>query len=311
MLSFLQRRHKSQELTAVGVHADGVSVVRASVGVSRPRIAVCDFRLWEGAGDEAKVLGRAAANFGLKHEQCTTVLADQEYKLLLTEAPDVKADELRAALRWRVKDLIDFHINDATLDVFELPGTAAPGTARSMYAVVAQKQVVQQRIALLEGAGVNLQVIDIPELAQRNLAALSPHDANGVVLLSLNAKGGLLTVTKQGELYFSRNIDVGFNALREGARTSDYLDRIVLEVQRSLDYYDSHFRQSPLAHLLIAPLPGEVPGLIDHLNANLGVKASMLELETLLDFQRPVSAETQWRCLSTVGAALRQEVRAL
>ena len=310
---FLFKRRTSQlELTAVGLQSDGACVVRAaSAGSRRPKIALLEFRDWDGRQPETKALARLAADFGLKRTPCTTVLSANEYKLLLTEAPDVKTDELKAAIRWRINDLIDFHINDATLDVFELPGATAPGVQRSMYAVVARKQVIQQRVDLLEAAGINLQVIDVPELAQRNIAALLPQDAEGVVLLSLNASGGLLTITKRAEIYMSRALDVGFEVLRQASNPTDYFDRIVLEVQRSLDYYDSHFRQAPLNSLVLAPMPHAIPGLLEHLNANLNVKATLMDLNEVAEFPRAVSLELQWKCLFAVGAALRQEGAAL
>ena len=311
MLSLFKRRNQQSDLTAVALQAEGVAIAQVAHGGARPRLQRLEFRAWDSAANDPKTLARVAHDFGLKRARCATVLAPDDYKLLLAEAPDVKADELKAAVRWRIKDLIDFHINDATLDVFELPNVGAAGGPRSMYAAVARKQTIQARVDLLETAGMNLDVIDIPELAQRNLAALTPQDANGVVLLSLYADGGLLTVTKQAQMYFSRTIDVGFNALRESARAADYFDRIALEVQRSLDYYDSHFRQAPLAQLLIAPVPDEIPGLVDHLNANLGIKAAMLDLSAVLDFGQPAPADVQWRCLTAVGAALRREHRAL
>ena len=49
------------------------------------------------------------------------------------------------------------------------------------------------------------------------------------------------------------------------------MDAIVLEVQRSLDYYESHFGQPPINSLVIAPLQQNVPGLVDYFASNLGV----------------------------------------
>ena len=162
-----------------------------------------------------KTLARIATDYGLKRAVCTTVLDQTEYSLLLTEAPDVPAEELRAAMRWRVKDLIDFHINDATLDVFDIPGERVVGRARPMYTVAARSAVIQKRVDQLDAAGINLQVIDIIELAQRNLATLLPEDVRGVALLSFTAGAGLLTITKQSELYLSRNLDIGLDALTQ------------------------------------------------------------------------------------------------
>lgn len=235
------------------------------------------------------------------------MLDQSDYSLLLTEAPDVPADELRAAMRWRIKDLIDFHINDATLDVFDVPGERVAGRARPMYAVAARSPAIQKRVDLLDAAGIDLEVIDIAELAQRNLAMLLPEDARGVVVVSFLAGSGLLTVTKQGELYMSRSLDLGLDSMLSASEPAAYFDRVVLEVQRSLDYYDSHFRQPPVAGLVLAPTSRPVPGLEEHLRANLNVTVSTMDLTQLMDTRADFDLIARARCLITIGAALRQE----
>ncbi|MDH3672481.1 MAG: pilus assembly protein PilM [Gammaproteobacteria bacterium] len=298
-------------LTGIDLQREGVSIARVVREPGRrPAVTLCDFRPWDGTDDRLQLIERIAADFELGQTRCTTPLAEGEYAMLLTEAPDVAPDELKRAIRWRVKDLIDFHINDATLDVFDVPGDNVPGRARAMYAVAARNDAIQQRVDLLDAAGINLDVIDIAEMAQRNLASLLPEDANGVVMLALNANSGLITITKQGEIYLSRNIDMGLDVLT-GHDVAGYFDRIVLEVQRSLDYYDSHFRQSPIGKLFLAPMATTVAGMAEHLNANLDLEVSMMKLEELLGYDVQIPAPLEARCLTAIGAALRQETTAL
>jgi len=298
-------------LTGVGLRADGVCVVRVERTAGRaPALTLVDFRPWGDQGQD-KVLARVAVDYDLARSRCTTVLDANEYSLLLTEAPDVPPDELRAAIRWRIKDLIDFHINDATLDVFDLPGEKAAGRARSMYAVAARSSAIQKRADMMHAAGINLDVIDIPEMAQRNLAALLPEDAKGVVLLSFTSGGGLITISRQSDIYLSRNIDIGLEMMASFQDTGELFDRVVLEVQRSLDYYDSHFRQSPVTTLALAPMPHEVPGLVDHLKANLSLNVITMDLTKLMECEAELKPELQSLCLAVLGAALRQEERAL
>jgi len=298
-------------LTGVGLRSDGVCVVRVERSAGRaPALTLVDFRPW-GDQDQEKVLARAASDYDLGRSRCTTVLDASEYSMLLTEAPDVPPDELRAAIRWRIKDLIDFHINDATLDVFDLPGEKAAGRARSMYVVAARSSAIQKRADMMHAAGINLDVIDIPEMAQRNLAALLPEDAKGVVLLSFTRGGGLITISRQAEIYLSRNIDIGLEMLASFQDTNELFDRIALEVQRSLDYYDSHFRQAPVSTIALAPMPQEVPGLVDYLKANLSLDVITMDLAKLMECEVDLRPELQATCLAVLGAALRQEEKAL
>ncbi|HEX9628043.1 MAG TPA: pilus assembly protein PilM [Acidiferrobacterales bacterium] len=310
-MRFWKKASKPNGLTAIGLGSQGVSMVRVAADGARPRIVDWDFRPAEAGRSAAQLVAGLVGDHQLKQARCTTFLNGGDYQLLLTEAPDVQPEELRAAVRWRIKDLIGFHINDASLDVFDLPGEAAPGRAREMYVVAARNPAIQERVDLLDAAGVDLQVIDIPELAQRNVAALLPEDAEGVALLALKAASGMLTLTRNGDLYLSRSIGVGADGLAQEAERLAVVDQIVLEIQRSLDYFESHFRSAPIRHLVLAPMTVEVPGLLDHLRGNLNLLVSPLDVNTLVDAQQPLPAEFQARCLTTIGAALRREAKAL
>lgn len=294
-------------LTGIGLHAQGVSVVSVEPGAGgRPRVSACAFRPLNGdAGGRSRVLEQLADEFDLGRRRCTTGLNRDEYSLLLTEAPEVPEEELRAAVRWRIKDLVDFPIQEATVDVFELPGGRAPGRGRSVYVVAAPNAILQRRVDLLTGAGINLDVIDVPEMAQRNLAGLLPQDQGGVVMISFGASQGLITITRDGELYLSRNLKLGLDAFADGGDVLEHYDSVVLEVQRSLDYYDSFFRMAPIGNLVIAPTPSDVSGLIEHINRNLSLSATQMNLHAYLDMEADCAPEQIPYCLGTLGAALR------
>ena len=226
----------------------------------RPALTRLDYQPWNGAEPE-KLLTRLAGELGLKNTRCTTLLDTSDYSLLLTEAPEAPPEELRAALRWRIKDMIDFHVNDATLDVFDVPGERAPGRPRSLYAVAARSSAIQKRVDLMDlvrhPSGRDRHPGDGATQSGRTIAA----GRQGVAFLTFDAGRGLLTISRQGELYFSRVIEIGIDRLTgDGDRTGWY-DRIVLEVQRSLDYYESHFRQAPAVALALGPFPASHAGI--------------------------------------------------
>lgn len=312
MFPFFKSRRLVPGLTGIELRKDGVSLVRVLREPGRPpRVTACEFRTDGGADDRNQVLGRLSSEQDLKRARCTTVLDPEEYTLLLTEAPDVPPDELRSAMRWRIKDLIDFHVDDATIDVFDVTTPNASGNTRPMYVVAARNAAIQRRVDQCDAAGVGLDVIDIPEMAQRNLASILPEDVRGVVMLTLTATRGLITITRQGELFLSRRLEMGIETLNAAPAREPYFDQIALEVQRSLDYFDSHFRQAPVDQLVFSPSANAVPGLMAYLNQNLNVKGSVLNLADVLQYD-PACAETlAGPGLIALGAALRQEEKVL
>ncbi|WP_126452399.1 pilus assembly protein PilM [Sulfuriflexus mobilis] len=308
-------------MTAVSLDAEGIAIARVQrEEAHRPRLDVCRYLPTEPGADTATVLEGLVSELGLEQGRGVIVMQPDSHSLLLIEAPDVQPAELKAAVRWRIKDLIDFHIDDAVIDVFEIPEQGvAPGKARLMYAVAARSSLIQEQVGILDKSSLALEIIDIPELAIRNIAALLDEDVRGVALLYFGQRSGLITLTRQGSLYLSRNIDIGLQQMvaagsHDGElhpQTRQALERIVLEVQRSLDYYESHFSQPPISSLILAPLEQDIPGVIPYLSANLGMAVSMLDLNSIFDMDDTIDVATQARCLTAIGAALRLEQKAL
>lgn len=257
-----------------------------------------------------------AKDLSASRYHCTTLLSSGEYQLLSVDAPNVPADEMKAAIRWRLKDMLDFHIDAATIDVLDIPvDKNAPGRNRTIYAVAARNQLIEQRQSWFAEAKIPLSVIDIPEMAQRNISALLEPEGRGVALLSFDIDGGLLTVTYGGELYLSRRIDAPLSQLAQPdmeQRNACY-DRITLELQRSLDHFDRQCHFIALSKLILAPLADAASGLRDYLAANLYMPVEALNLDVVMDLSKVPelkNLEAQQRYFMTLGTALREEENA-
>jgi MSHA biogenesis protein MshI len=131
-------------------------------------------------------------------------------------------------------------------------------------------------------------------------------------MLYLDSDSGLITITRQQTLYLSRRIDMGYQVLGTDVNTAAArLDRIVVEIQRSLDYYESHFSQPPVTNVVITPLPERIAGFDEYLGRQLGISARLLDLNTLIDVETPLEQELQSHCVLAIGAALREESKEL
>ncbi|WP_308602476.1 MULTISPECIES: agglutinin biogenesis protein MshI [unclassified Massilia] len=262
--------------------------------------------------DHAELLEKAGRDLHAHAYRAITVLSPGEYQILLVDAPNVAVDELKTAVRWRLKDLLDFHVDDATIDVADLPvdANAAVRAQHSMFAVAARNSVIGARQKLFSAAKVDLSVIDIPEMAQRNISALVEPAGRGVAMLSFGEDGGLLTVSYRGELYLARRIDIALAQLldEDHDRKNASFDRVTLELQRSLDNFERQYSFISVAKLVLAPSP--ITGLDEYLSSNLYTPVETLDLATVFDFARaPELADVglQQRFLVPLGAALRHE----
>jgi MSHA biogenesis protein MshI len=298
---------------AVTLGSRGVHIAQARYVGARPQVMKCSFHPL--AEVSAAALEKVRKEAQLDAARFTTLLSANEYQLMMVDAPNVPVDELKTAIRWKIKDALSYHIDDATIDVLQIPinkyGADRP---QSLYAVAASNETIRKRIGLFEKARIELSVIDIPEMAQRNIAALFETEARGLVLLSFSDEGGLLTITCDGELFLARRMDITLGQMQDADENlrQQYLDRVELEVQRSLDYFDRQFHHIPVSRMLVcAP---ESLKLERRLADSLGLPVALLDLAQGMDINLvPELADNEYAChaLPALGAALRKERRAL
>ena len=302
LLAYFTRRRAVSSQIGVYVTPDGVAAAQVTPRVGgKPRLERCVYE--KDGSDDAFV--RAVDRLPSKRASTVTVLDPTGYRLLLVESPDVPADELRAAVRWRVKDLIDYHIDDAVIDVFEMPRHARGGPNRMMYAVTAKADVVKREIERIEGAGLKLDVVDIPELSLRNIATLLEADQRGAALLYLSERRSTLLLVRQGVLYLARYIETGVATLAEARELrADLVAGLALEVRRSLDYFESHYEQTSIQQLHVSGLEATDRETISR-ELSIGVRE--IDLTALLETEEALSPELQRLCMPAIGAALRKD----
>ena len=254
-------------------------------------------------------LQKTASTMKLGRYECAVLLRPSEYQLLLVDSPSVPREELKSAIRWKIKDMIDYHVDDAAVDVLDIPPPEG-GDSRNhmMFAVSANNEIIQAKIREFEEAHIALRVIDIPETAQRNIAALYEEQERGVALAYFGLEAGLLTITHRGELYLTRRLDVGVDALAADPDGEDGgpVERVALEIQRTLDHFERQFRHVAVGRLLLAPT-GRPTRLPEILRARFEMPVAAIDLSEVLAFGGAApDAVTQWRLFHHFGAALRE-----
>ena len=309
LISLFKRKQKQDGMAGVTIDGTGISLSKICHPEGQPpSLEACVYRSCD-ISNQASVMAGLVDELNLKGATCSHVLQPGEYTLLFVEAPpNVAAEELKSAVRWRIKDLIDFHIDDAVFDVFDIPGQSHGNRPQMMYVVAVQSTVIQKKVELIQSAGLDISIIDIPELTQRNISALLPEDVAGVALLYLSETGGIITLCRQTVLYLTRNLDIGTKTLfseSEAENRERAFDSVVLEVQRSLDYYESHYAQAPIKTLVISAENENISELINYLNLNLGITSRVLDIDVVIDSKVKIDGALQTHCMPAIGGALR------
>lgn len=291
----------SKEWLGVEAREDGVAIAQVSFDPAHgPRLHHCEFSRGESA---AAVLADLVSRHGLERLPCNWVLDSHQYSLLLLEAPRVADDELREALRWQIKDLITFPVDQAVLDVFELPEDGSRGR-RMVYVAAAQRRSIEAVVAASREARLKLRSIDIGELSLRNVAERVSSDARGLALVRLQRGRGNVLLFRQGQLYLSRQFELNYGA---GADEALPEEALILEMQRSLDYYERQMAQEAPARILLCGDNISTDKITDSIRQSFSTPLDRLQLAQLIEGAEAFDESTLQLCVAAIGAALRGE----
>lgn len=293
---FFSRRHRPPAgHVALSLATDRLALV-ALPADGRPAIAI--ERITN--GDPASTLQTLVRETAIESMACEWVLGPGSYSLVQVDKPAVPAEEWIQALRWKVRDLIGFPLEDAVMDAFEVPGLESRGRPPTLYLAVARKDDLRPLVATIEAAGLQLARIGIADLAWAEaVRQLAPGDDSQAALV-LDARGGSMLALRERKLFVARRFEFDADdqrALRDpgAGRSARLFERIALELQRTLDYFDRTHQRPPPRRLLLLASADELQGLAEALREQLG-----------LEVQQP-SPESHWKVLATLppGASVR------
>lgn len=307
---------KNAELMAIRLGHDGL--YSACIRHPAEGLPVLDFLSFYPIANQSWsiLLERLARESPAKQKKCLLQLNQNDYQWFAIDALNVPDEELKNALLWRLKELIDYPIENASFDLLKVPGDIHNGGRnQSLIAVIAANQNLIKNQNLFVAAKLALSLIDVPETAQRNISARLETEGRALAMLSFDALGGLLTVSYAGELYLSRRLDINSQDLmqQDFAERDASFERISLELQRSLDHFDRQHNYITTSKLVLAPLGDVAEALRQYLSTNMYLPVEILDLTSLLNLEKVPelkSAERQQAFFAILGAALRQEAGA-
>ena len=304
-LPFFKKKAKSAGRVGITVAPDLLTLVHMEMRKGVPHLLRCENVALESEKEAGKALAKLVKDLDLEGEQCSYVLNVKDYSLHLVEAPNVEQDELRSAMRWKIKDMLDMKVDDAAIDVFPVPEDAYRGR-KMVYVVATMRSKIPAIVDMVNSAGLELAIVDIPELAMRNLTSLYVEDGNGVAFMDLRRSGSTMNITRNGDLYLSRRINTQLDP--DVLQTEDWAnlrDRLILEIQRSLDYYESQMGKGQITRIVIGPRQHDGEAMTRALDELLTAQVSHLNIADHLKSEVELTPEMQQLAMAAIGATLR------
>jgi MSHA biogenesis protein MshI len=262
----------------------GVALRQQSISyfVRKANESKCE--VFENKGNTIAKALKALVNVEPLPGQCHLVLAHAHSQIVQVDKPNVPAAEIKAALKWQIKDLVSIAPENMILDYFDGPTLA--GGHEKVNVVCVAKNDLMALVSIFNDAQLNINSITTEEFAFASLLPLQ-EDAVLFVCQQPNEEINLLIV-KNGQLFFSRRLR-GFAQIVNKSQdelSMGIIDSLSLEIQRSTDYFERQLKQAPIKIIEIL-LPVEQEAfLASKLAENTNVEVKLFAMPETLESLR-------------------------
>jgi MSHA biogenesis protein MshI len=233
---------------------DGVAVAQVLSG-SNNAGSVVRTEFIEANGQEAQV--EALRNWvranRLQKTPCVCLIAHDDCDVYQVEKPEVEESEMMQAVTWKIKDLIGYDVGNAVVDSYPMP-PSSKNNLQQVGVVAAHDSVIGSYVDSIRSSAMRLRTLDIHDLVRSNLQVVRQSAGKSLALMTFSDDAGLLGVYHDTDLYVSREFKIGLDRLEKaGADDESAFDALLLEIQRSFDYFESYYGVGVVTDLRIFP----------------------------------------------------------
>jgi len=300
-LLFNKKTRKSSIRVCLRISNEGTSIAVSQLKSNKLTLQRCvNFSAYE-ISQTPNLIQSYIEQEKLSGESASIILDSADYQVLLTEMPEVSEDEICDALWWKVKDLVAFEVENAQVDYIELPEDSAKHQGRKVYAVIADKCKVAAKVSLVEELGLNPVLVEVPETALLHLVSNLCSDLVGTSILYMDPEQSLLLLLSEGNMYLSRTLQYNY---------FDRLEAVALDLQRSMDYYESQIGKPPCTKVVVLPLQNDDSEIMQVLRANVGAEITSIDLNEIVNAKDTLNIDVQENCLLAISGAMHADKKA-
>lgn len=218
------------------------------------------------------------------------VIPETVYQWVQIEKPNLPEQEIVSALPWAIKELVNYEPSEIIADFYDL--TLKQGDQAKINVVVTNRTLLLPFLNLLHDSEIALELVTTAEMAICDMV-IQDDGAHMVISQQVGCEPSL-HIIRNGELLLSRKLrgltplaQQPLNQLKLGL-----LDVFGLELQRSLDFFESQLKQPPIKSLQLAIPNLELNGIAQELSEFFPAK--VLALEPCLPLCQQQNAEMQF-----------------
>lgn len=331
MLSRLLRRDKSPAGARIGVALGAQGMLAARIEkpfAQRPRLSEVVFQPVAAESDWPQAFRHVADVLSAQGLPTVVQVHAQLASLLQLALPEVPEAERPSALKFRAREVSPIPLDDMALDYVDVQGMRVRGGEKAAYCAVARLSQMRALRDAVKGAGLRLEAIDVTDMVLRHLLGrIQTPEENGA-LLFIGSHGARIIVARADQLYLFRTSNLAADQLEklqversagEGlqlAKSDDLgmpsrdagqqrTEALLLDIQRTLDFYDSNFTDPPPRRLWVLPGWRFMPSVASQLGEQMRMPVRELKLEEVLDGVEALQGQPIDLATLAIGAALR------
>ncbi|MBI1953016.1 MAG: pilus assembly protein PilM [Candidatus Omnitrophica bacterium] len=194
---------------------------------------------------KTQALQELAAELKLQGAKLSTAVSGAQSVLRTATFPKMTKEELGAALAFEAEKHIPFKLEEVFFDFQILE--EKPGNRMEVLLAAARRDLVDSHLAVLQGADLIPDVVDLEASALANAWEVSPagQDQEVAGLVHLGARGTLVNFFLGKRLQFSREIPFGTNFFSEAPAEAlqTKWEEWLAQCRTSFDFYENQFGQ--------------------------------------------------------------------
>jgi type IV pilus assembly protein PilM len=155
-------------------------------------------------------------DLGLKGADVVTAIGGHDVIIKKIEMDRMKETDAREVIRWEAEQHVPFDIKSVELD-FQILDPQGEGLQMQVLLVAAKRELVDNKVGLLQDAGVNPIIIDIDAFALHNAFEHNyPDSLDGIIaLVNVGHETTNVNILEDGVPILTRDIPFGSRKIRE------------------------------------------------------------------------------------------------
>jgi type IV pilus assembly protein PilM len=240
---------------------------------------------------------------GVKGAEVVTAVGGHDVIIKKIEMDRMKESDAQEVIRWEAEQHVPFDIKSVELD-FQILNPHEEGMQMEVLLVAAKRELVDNKIGLLQDAGINPRVIDIDAFALHNAFEHNyPEAQSGIIgLVNVGHETTNVNILENGVPILTRDIPFGSRRIREDLQrergltaeqaedvvqareTVDDLERFVessadeiaVGIERASAFLMTREDGETLGRIFLSGGGARVPGMVEALARRMNVETHLV-----------------------------------